>query len=51
MIMTRFSFSSSQDGKPDGTTPDLLKGKYDKSKGYFTVRPFIFLSSLEQLHP
>ncbi|KAL7417865.1 hypothetical protein BDY24DRAFT_373156 [Mrakia frigida] len=27
---------SLDDGKPDGTTPDLLKGKYDKSKGYFT---------------
>ena len=29
--------SGEQDGKPDGTTPDLMKGKYDKSKGYFTV--------------
>lgn len=31
--------SSMDDGKPDGLPRDLRKGKFDKSKGYFTVRP------------
>jgi hypothetical protein len=30
--------SSMDDGKPDGLPRDLRKGKFDKSKGYFTVR-------------
>lgn len=32
--------SSMDDGKPDGQARDLRKGKFDKSKGYFTVRLF-----------